>query len=69
MAGRSGKVVRQQFVRLGLTRGDFVTVVSGLKTGEEIVTTGEFKLHNGGSVIVDNKLAPHFELAPTPSDT
>jgi membrane fusion protein (multidrug efflux system) len=67
--GRSGKVVRQQFVRLGLTRGDFVTVVSGLKTGEEIVTTGEFKLHNGGSVIVDNKLAPHFELAPTPSDT
>lgn len=64
----SGKTVRQQFVRLGEKRGDFITVISGLKAGETVVSTGVFKLRNGQSVIVDNKLAPEFKLAPQPSE-
>ena len=63
------KVVRQQFVRLGERRGDFVAVTSGLKEGETVVSTGVFKLRNGQAVIVDNTLAPEFKLAPTPKDT
>jgi membrane fusion protein (multidrug efflux system) len=63
------RVVRQQFVRLGERRGDFVAVISGLKQGETIVSTGAFKLRNGQSVTIDNTLAPEFKIAPTPKDT
>jgi membrane fusion protein (multidrug efflux system) len=67
--GKSGKVARQQFVRLGEKRGDFVAVLSGLKPGETVVSTGVFKLRNGQGVVVDNTLAPEFKLAPTPKDS
>lgn len=66
---KDAPTVRQQFVRLGTKRGDFVAVVSGLKAGETVVSTGVFKLRNGGSVKVDNTLAPDAQLAPKPSDS
>ncbi len=62
------KLLRQQFVRLGEKRGDFVAVNSGLKAGEIVVSTGVFKLRNGQSVTVDNKLAPRFSLTPKPEN-
>ena len=68
-SGKTEKVLRQQFVRLGDTQGDFVSVVSGLKEGEVIVTSGVFKLRPGEPVVVDNTLAPDAQLAPKPSDT
>jgi membrane fusion protein (multidrug efflux system) len=67
--GSPGKVVRQQFVKLGERRGDFAAVIAGLKEGETVVSTGVFKLRNGQSVTVDNTLAPAFKLSPTPKDT
>jgi membrane fusion protein (multidrug efflux system) len=67
-AGKAGKVVRQQIVQLGSKQGDFVTVVSGLQEGDAVVSTGVFKLRNGQAVVVDNTLAPDFELAPKPKD-
>ncbi|MCG6972695.1 MAG: efflux RND transporter periplasmic adaptor subunit, partial [Desulfobacterales bacterium] len=66
--GRPGKIVRQQFVRLGKKRGDFVAVASGLKEGETIVSTGVFKLRNGQAVVVNNSLAPEFKLKPKTKD-
>lgn len=66
--GKSGKLLRQQFVRLGEKRGDFVAVAEGLKEGETIVSTGVFKLRNGQPVVVDNRLAPEFRLAPKPQN-
>jgi membrane fusion protein (multidrug efflux system) len=65
---KGGKVLRQQFIRLGEKRGDFIAVASGLKEGEEIVSTGVFKLRNGQSVVVDNGLAPNFQNAPRPEN-
>lgn len=62
-------ILRQQFVRLGDRRGDFVAVTEGLKEGQEIVSTGAFKLRNGLNVVIDNKLSPTPELHPSPSDT
>jgi membrane fusion protein, multidrug efflux system len=62
-------VVRQQFIRTGSARGDFVSVTSGLKASERIVRAGIFKLRNGMSVIENNDLSPKNELAPRPSDT
>jgi len=67
--GVVGKVLNQRFVRLGKMRGDFVVVASGLDVDQTIVTTGVFKLRNGMSVVVDNKLAPNFQLAPKPANS
>jgi membrane fusion protein (multidrug efflux system) len=66
--GKGGKILQQQFVRLGEKRGDFVAVASGLTKGETVVSTGVFKLRNGQSVVVDNKLAPQFRQAPRPEN-
>ena len=65
---KGGKVLRQQFVRLGEKRGDFVAVTSGINEGELIVSTGVFKLRNGQTAVVDNRLAPPFKLAPKPEN-
>ncbi|MGC2064144.1 MAG: efflux RND transporter periplasmic adaptor subunit [Thermodesulfovibrionales bacterium] len=65
---KGGKTLRQQFVRLGEKRGDFVAVTTGLKESETIVSTGVFKLRNGQSVVIDNKLAPDFQQAPRPEN-
>ncbi len=67
-SGQTQKVIRQQFIRLGAARGDFVAVTDGLKAGEEVVTTGAFKLRPGIAVKVDNKLAPEMKLNPTPEN-
>jgi membrane fusion protein, multidrug efflux system len=66
--GKGGKVLNQRFVRLGEKRGDFVAVTSGLKGGETVVSTGVFKLRNGQSAVVDNKLAPQFQQSPHPEN-
>jgi len=66
---RGAKVLRQQFVRLGERRGDFVTVASGVKEGDAVVSTGVFKLTNGQSVVVDNRLAPPFSMKPKPENS
>jgi membrane fusion protein (multidrug efflux system) len=62
-------ILRQQFIRTGETRGDFVAVTNGLKANEQIVSSGVFKLRNGMNVVIDNKLAPKSELAPKPADS
>ena len=67
--GTENVVIRQQFVRTGETRGDFVEITNGLKQGEIIVSTGLFKLRNGMLVRVDNTLAPKAEEAPKPADS
>jgi membrane fusion protein (multidrug efflux system) len=33
------------------------------------VSTGAFKLRNGQAVVVDNTLAPGFQLAPKPKES
>jgi membrane fusion protein, multidrug efflux system len=63
------RVVRQQFVRTGETRGDFVAIEDGIKENEEVVTAGAFKLRNGVRVVVNNddvKLDP--KLSPRPEN-
>jgi membrane fusion protein, multidrug efflux system len=64
-----GLVARQQFIRLGRTRGDFVSVAAGLKPGERIVSSGVFKLHNGDHVLQNNELAPQPSEHPKPGDS
>jgi membrane fusion protein (multidrug efflux system) len=56
--GETYRGVRQQFVKLGTARGDQIAVVSGVKAGDEVVTSGLFKLRNGSAVLVNNKVQP-----------
>ena len=67
--GKPGLVVRQKFIRTKGARGDFVSIASGLKAGDRIVSAGIFKLRNGMSVIENNDLSPKNDLAPRPSDS
>ncbi|ACB77078.1 efflux RND transporter periplasmic adaptor subunit [Opitutus terrae] len=68
-SGQVQQVLRQQFVRLGGARGDYVAVTSGLKPGDQVVTSGVFKLRAGTPVVIDNKLAPDAKLDPKPANT
>ncbi len=60
--------VRQQFVRLGAARGDYIVVEKGLSAGDTIVTTGAFKLRNGAPIVSNNTVVPKFSLSPSLPD-
>ncbi len=66
--GQPYRGVRQQIVTLGPARGDQIAVLSGLKAGDEIVTSGLFKLRNGAAVLVNNKVKPGNNVAPKPEN-
>jgi membrane fusion protein (multidrug efflux system) len=66
--GQPYKGVRQQFVKLGATQGDRVVIESGVKTGDEVVTSGAFKLRNGAAIVVNNKVQPGNNPKPAPEN-
>jgi membrane fusion protein (multidrug efflux system) len=67
--GKTYRGVRQQFVKLEGSRGDQVAVISGVNPGDEVVTSGVFKLRNGAAVNVNNKVQPGNNPAPKPEDS
>ena len=72
MKGADGKEfegVRQQIVELGPSRGDQVSVVTGIKPGEEVVTSGGFKLAPKAPIQRNNDAQPANSAAPTPADS
>jgi membrane fusion protein, multidrug efflux system len=64
--GKPAKLARQQFVRVGEARGDYVAILEGVKPGQEVVSAGAFKLRNGSGIVVNNdvKAAPEFNPHP-----
>ncbi len=66
--GGDALAVREQPVRLGERRGDFVVVEEGATAGEQVVATGVFRLRAGMSVVIDNSLRPTFALEPAPGN-
>jgi membrane fusion protein (multidrug efflux system) len=66
--GQSYKGVRQQFVKVEGSRGDQVAVISGLNPGEEVVTSGVFKLRPNAAVQVNNTIQPPNNPSPKPED-
>jgi membrane fusion protein, multidrug efflux system len=67
--GKTYKGVKEQFVKLGQSKGDLTAIVSGVKPGDEVVTSGVFRLRSGGAIIVNNKTTPGSDLSPNPSDS
>jgi len=66
--GKPVKIARQQFVRLGQTRGDFVAITKGVTAGQEVVSAGAFKLRNNSPVVVDNTVKADAGLDPHPEN-
>lgn len=67
--GKSYRGVRQQFVSVQDSRGDQVGVVSGLNPGDEVVSSGVFKLRNGAPVQVNNTVQPANSPKPHPEES
>lgn len=67
--GKPYRGVRQQVVKVGAARGDQIAVLSGINPGDEIVTSGVFKLRNGAAVQINNKVKPANNRAPKPEDS
>lgn len=66
--GKPKLVVEQRFVTTGVTRGDQVAIVSGLKVNEVVVTSGQLKLRNGTPVFINNSLQPSNNPNPQVKD-
>jgi len=66
--GQAYRGVRQQVVKLGPARGDQIAVLSGIKPGEEVVTSGVFKLRNGAPIQVNNSVQPANSATPATED-
>jgi membrane fusion protein, multidrug efflux system len=67
--GHAYRGVRQQIVKLGPARGDQVAVLSGVTPGDEVVTSGVFRLRNGAAVQINNKVKPANNSAPKPENS
>jgi len=67
--GKTYLGVRQQFDKVQGSRGDQVGVISGINPGEEVVSSGVFKLRNGAAVQVNNKVQPPNNPKPNPEDS
>ena len=67
--GKSYRGVRQQLVKVGPSRGDQVAIVTGVQPGEEVVTSGLFKLRNGAAVQINNAVRPGNSPAPKPGNS
>jgi membrane fusion protein (multidrug efflux system) len=66
--GKPVKTARQQFVKVGESRGDFVSILDGVKAGQEVVSTGAFKLRNNAPVFIGDSSGPKPELDPKPKN-
>jgi membrane fusion protein, multidrug efflux system len=64
-----GSLVAQQvFVTVSATRGDQAAIISGVKEGDTVVTSGQLKLKNGTVLLVDNSVTPKDDPNPTPQE-
>ncbi len=58
--GKAVMTVQRRSVKVGPRRGDVVAILSGLKAGDTVATSGQIKLRNGARVTINNSV----ELSP-----
>jgi membrane fusion protein (multidrug efflux system) len=61
-------VAKQTFVKLGPSRGDQVSILSGVNEGQEVVTSGQLKLRNGSPITINNEIQPKNDPNPKTED-
>ncbi len=66
---KAPRAIRQATVCLGKSRGELVSVLKGVKAGEEVVSSGTFRLRPKSMVVVNNEVQPGSETNPNPSNS
>jgi membrane fusion protein, multidrug efflux system len=66
--GQPRLTAKQTFVTVGPVRGDQIAIITGIKEGDLVATTGQLKLKNGSPVVINNTVQPLNEAAPKPPD-
>lgn len=66
--GNAQLIAQQVFVTTGPTRGDQVAVLTGVKEGQTVVTSGQLKLKNGTPAVINNRVQPANSPNPTPQE-
>jgi membrane fusion protein (multidrug efflux system) len=66
--GKTLPVAQQVFITPGPTRGDQVAILKGVDAGMQVVTSGQLKLKNGTSLVIDNRVQPADSPNPTPQE-
>jgi membrane fusion protein (multidrug efflux system) len=61
-------IAQQVFVNVGGTRGDQAAVMSGIKQGDQVISSGQLKLKNGTPLRVDNSVVPKDDAQPNPQE-
>jgi membrane fusion protein, multidrug efflux system len=56
-------------VKVEGSRGDQVAITSGINPGDEVVSSGVFKLRNGAPVLINNTVKPENNPSPKPEDS
>ena len=64
--GKPALFAKQAFITIGLSRGDQVAILSGIKVGDLVVSSGQLKLKSGSPIIINNKIQPSGDAAPKP---
>ncbi|HEY8051855.1 MAG TPA: efflux RND transporter periplasmic adaptor subunit [Steroidobacteraceae bacterium] len=62
------RTAQQTFVTTGATRGDQVAILTGIKDGDEVVTSGQLKLKNGTPLDISTAATPSNDVSPTPQE-
>lgn len=57
--GQPKLIAEQAFVTVGPTRGNQIAIISGIKEGDIVVTSGQLKIKNGSPVVINNKIQPN----------
>ena len=66
--GKTLPVAQQVFVTPGPTRGDQVAILKGVDAGTQVVTSGQLKLKNGTSLVINNSVQPANNPNPAPQE-
>jgi membrane fusion protein (multidrug efflux system) len=66
--GNAQLIAQQVFVTTGPTRGDQVAVLTGVKEGQTVVTSGQLKLKNGTPAVINNRVQPANSPNPAPQE-
>ena len=64
--GETRLIATQTFITTGKTRGDQITILTGISPGEQIVSAGQFKLQNGMTIEINNSVQPSNDPNPRP---
>ena len=62
-------IAQPKFIKIIDRKGDFVAIKDGLQDGDQVVTSGTFKLQKGTKLIINNSLPDNSSTSPNPKNS